>query len=118
MQRLCGRGPRDTNAKGTTMKTYCVYVSDDHGWFDGCPDSESVFFGGGPYPADGQYVHHADGSKFGSGHVEFGDRDEAEAFADRLRESGDWAVKNPDHADFGKEDRPEYDVAEVEAEEV
>ena len=93
-----------------TMTKFAVYVSDDNGWLDGCPDHETVFFG--RIPPTGNYVAAPD-SDFG-GHVEFDDKAEAEAFAECLNSSGDWTVKVPGHPSEGEEERPTYDVTEIE----
>ena len=93
---------------------YGVYVTDDAGWLDGCPDFVGVFFG--EIPSGAYYVSPRDGSDLG-GHVEFETREEADAYAAKLGASGDWEVKAPNHADFGQESRPEYAIAEVGADE-
>ena len=87
-----------------TTTAYAVYVSDDNGWLEGCPDYCGVFFGG--IPDGGRCVGPRD-SEFG-GHVEFDSLEAAEQFRDSLMESGDWVSKRD-----GEERRPSYDVTEV-----
>lgn len=89
----------------TATAIYCVYVSDDNGWLSECPDHEGVFFG--RIPPTGTYVPMSE-SEFG-GHVEFADRDEAEAYAELLAETGDWQVRTP--RGNGPVQRPTYAVA-------
>lgn len=92
------------------MAKYGVYVCDDNGWVDGCQDYLGVFFG--ETPPGARFVWASEGSELG-GHMEFHGRKAAEAFAAELRRSGDWTVKAPGHAEFGRVVRPEYAVAEV-----
>lgn len=83
---------------------YAVYVSDDNGWLEGCPDYCGVFFD--DTPDGGRYVGPRD-SEFG-GHVESDSLEAAEQFRGLLMGSGDWASKRD-----GEERRPSYDMAEV-----
>lgn len=64
--------------------SYIVYVSDDNGWLDSCPDYRDVFFG--DIPCGAKYVGDAD-SEYAGGHVEFQDIRAADSYLDMLRTS-------------------------------
>lgn len=93
----------------TTTTVYAVYVLDDGGWGDGCPDYESVFFGA-PLPRNAKYVS---GSHLG-GHVEFDSRAAAARFLREMNMSGDWEVPRAARAEVGELPRPVYAMAEIE----
>ena len=91
------------------MIHYAVYVSDDNGWLDGCPDSESVFFGGSHA---GTFVHAGLGGIYPVGHVEVIGHSAALAELDRLETSGDWTAPqeiNPER----EETRPSYAIRKL-----
>jgi hypothetical protein len=78
-------------------KQYAVYVSEDGGWLDACPERFSVFFGG-----VGKFVHANFGGIGPVGHVVVIGHRAAIALRDTLNTSGDW------ECDDGR--RPEYAV--------
>src|ERR1017187_2479983 len=98
------------------MKTYAIYVSDDNGWFEGCPDYKTVFFGHGEgYVGGGVFAENKGVSpeaiSFAQAHrggclVITGYR-AALARQRQLDCTGDWVAPrevNPD----GQETRPQY----------
>ncbi len=98
---------------------YAIYVSDANGWDDGCPDSESVFFGS-PKEHGGQFFRTAwdDGAPsttadLGSqGFVVVTGYRAAVALRATLDRSGDWVAPeevNPE----GEETRPRYAVVKL-----
>lgn len=91
------------------MKTYAIYLKDDNGWMDGCPDRETVFFGG----SDKVYRHGID-AVGGLCHIEVTGYRAACARLRELNSTGDWVAPeeiNPE----GEESRPTYALAEVSA---
>jgi len=85
---------------------YAVYVSDDNGWFECCPDYYGVFFAdlGGAYDADAPYV---------GGALIFSSLRAARAAHRHLSRSGDW-VAPPEINEAGEESRPTYSIAPFE----
>jgi hypothetical protein len=79
--------------------TYEIIVSDTHGWDEGCPDYESVFFS----PELGQaYIHPMDEGHENAGSlIVIGYRAARLKLAD-LETTGDWRTHG------GGFDRPEY----------
>lgn len=76
---------------------YAVYVADDNGWGQDCPDSETVFFG---YEQDwlgGKYYRWPwDAHSLGNhGFVLLRRKRDAAALAWQLRASGDWGEHEP-----------------------
>lgn len=90
--------------KRDKKKTYAIYVSDDNGWLDGCPDRETVFFGG-----QDKIFEQGDEAYGGIAHIEIVGYREALSRLRDLNTTGDWI--NP----YGKEIRPTYRVRECTA---
>lgn len=97
---------------------YAIYVVDDNGWAEGCPDSESVFFG----DHGGEFFRHSwvDGAPAFLSEMDLGSNgcvivagyQAATALLQTLRASGDWIAPeeiNPE----GAESRPEYGMRKL-----
>lgn len=88
----------------TRAKTYEIYVSASHGWKEGCPSYESVFFAP---EGDQTYIHPADGGHSEAGSLIIVGGDAARAKLGDLQTTGDWGT------DEGDIDRPpEYAMRE------
>ena len=83
-----------------TQKRYEIFVADDNGWLDGCPDSEGVFFGDAA--KEGTDEHDSNGGVL----TIVGYRN-AQRVLRALNTTGDWVA--PD----GLESRPVYDIREA-----
>lgn len=91
----------------TETTEYAVYVTDDNGWADNCPDSKGVFFGD-----HAGYVHHTDGGEYPMGEVRVQGLAAAEALLHELETTGDWTAASDEET--GKQTRPSYAMRKVE----
>lgn len=91
-----------------TMTRFAVYVVDDNGWKDGCPNYELVFLGS----HSGEFVGPWEGGHDVAGEVQFDSRDAAEAFLSEMDRTGDW-VAPPEVNPECEESRPTYAVRQI-----
>ncbi len=89
------------------MKTYAIYLKDDNGWLEGCPDRRDVFFG----QQDAVYRHGIDAIG-GFAHVELAGYRAAQARLRELNSTGDWRAPSEINPG-GDETRPVYAVQEI-----
>jgi hypothetical protein len=86
-------------------KRYEIFIADDNGWLDGCPDALGVFFGS--FEHDGTYEHNCNG-----GILTVTGYRNARRVLKGLQTTGDWVAPeevNPE----GLETRPTYGIREA-----
>jgi hypothetical protein len=87
------------------QKRYEIFITDDNGWLDGCPDSEGVFFGDAA--KGGTFTHDSRG-----GILTIEGCRKAHQVLRELRASGDWIAPEEVNSE-GLESRPVYGIREA-----
>ena len=80
---------------------YVIYVADDNGWFDGCPDYQSVFFGLDSKLDENGWRYDSE-LPYRGGALIFDSARQARLALHSLSQSGDWVTES------GEERRPKY----------
>lgn len=101
------------NTLTSETKKCAIYVADDNGWYEGCPDFQGVFFGAArfaPYNYVGPWEY-GGGMELGACGYIIVEADHARSVLDDLNTTGDW-VTTRDNED-GVEERPVYEMREI-----